>query len=116
MFAVGVGFVARKDFVPLVGWNRVFGSGVIPGGAVGIVDDVFDFSLGGADWLRDSLLHTFLLGHEFGIAAEQNVGTTASHVGGDSDHALASGLGNDFRLALVILGVEHNVADSLLQI
>ena len=68
----------------------------------------------GADRLRDSLLHTFLLGHEFGVSAEQNVGPAASHVGGDRDHAFASRLRHNLRFALVILRVQDDVLDSLL--
>ena len=47
--------------------------------------------------------------HELGIAAEQNVGTAAGHVGGDRDRALAAGLRHDVGFALVILGVQHFV-------
>ena len=61
----------------------------------------------------DSLLHAFLLGHELGIAAEQNVGAAAGHVSGDGDHAFASGLGDDFGFALVVLGIQHHVLDAL---
>ena len=64
--------------------------------------------------MRDSLLHAFLLGHEFGVAAEQDVGTAACHVGGDRDHALASGLRHNLGFALVILGIQHDVLDALL--
>ena len=71
----------------------------------------FDFALRGADRLRDSLLHAFLFGHEFGIAAEQNVGAAARHVGGDGDHAFASGLRDNFRFALVILGIQTTWLD-----
>ena len=42
-----------------------------------------------------ALLHQFLAGHEFRVAAEQNVGTAAGHVGGDGDHAEAACLGDD---------------------
>ena len=48
-------------------------------------------------------------GHEFRIAAEQNVGAAAGHVGGDGDHALAAGLSDDLGFLLVELGVEHDV-------
>src|ERR1700674_1093898 len=44
-----------------------------------------------------------------GIAAEHDVGAAARHVGGDGDGALASGLGDDRGLTLVVLGVEHDV-------
>ena len=54
-----------------------------------------------------------LLGHELGIAAQQNVGAAAGHVGGDGDHAQASGLGDDLGFPLVELGVQHDVPDAL---
>src|SRR5690606_20608085 len=41
------------------------------------------------------------------VAAEDNVGTTASHVGGDRHRTGTAGLGNDDRLALVLLGIQH---------
>ncbi len=47
------------------------------------------------------------------VAAEQDVGTAAGHVGGDGDHAEASGLGDDLGFLLVELGVEDDVADAL---
>ena len=49
---------------------------------------------------------------ELGVAAEQDVGAAAGHVGGDGDRALAAGLGDDRRLALVVLGVQHVVRDA----
>ncbi len=48
-------------------------------------------------------------GHDFGIAAEDDIGAAAGHVGGDGDGALAPGLGHDLGLTLVMLGVEHLV-------
>ena len=63
----------------------------------------------GANWLGNSLLHALLLGHEFGIAAEQNVGSAARHVGGNRDGGFASGLGYDFGFALVLLSVQNPV-------
>ena len=54
-----------------------------------------------------------LFEHEVGIAAEQNVGAAAGHVRGDGHGALASGLGDDFRFAFVLLGVEHVVLDAV---
>ncbi len=68
--------------------------------------------MGYAELLGDALLHALLLGHEFGIAAQQDVGSAARHVGSDGDHAFAAGLGDDFRFLLVILGVEHNVLNA----
>ena len=72
-----------------------------------------DGAFGHAERAGAALLHQFLAGHEFGIAAEQNVGTAAGHVGGDGDHAEAAGLRDVFGFALVQLGVEHHVADAL---
>src|ERR1035437_4062252 len=109
MFLVGVSFVAGKQFVPLIGRDRVFIASIVPDRAVGIVDLSFDLALRGADRLRDSLLHAFLLGHELGVTAKQNVGATTGHVGGDGDRAFASGLRDNFRFALVKLRVQHDV-------
>src|ERR1700687_3599343 len=108
MFLVVVGFIARKNLVPLVGGNRVLVARVIPNRAVGIVDLGFDLALRSADGLRNSLLHAFLLGHEFGVAAQQNIGAAACHVGGDGDRAFASGLRHNFRFALVELRVQDD--------
>ena len=58
-----------------------------------------DFALCGTQGLGQAFLNALLLGHEFWIAAEQNVGTAACHVGGDRDRAFAAGLGDDFRFA-----------------
>ena len=49
-----------------------------------------------------------------GVAAKQDIGTTASHVRRDGNSALATRLGNDLRLTLVELGVEDVVLDSAL--
>ena len=48
------------------------------------------------------------------VAAKYDVSTAARHVGGDGDHAGASSLGDNFRLLLVVLGVQHFVIDLLL--
>ena len=40
-------------------------------------------------------LRSWSSGHELGVAAEQNVGTAAGHVGGDGDGGFAAGLGDD---------------------
>ena len=47
-----------------------------------------------------------------GIAAQDDVGAAAGHVGGDGHGAFAAGLGDDLGLALVILGVQHFVLDA----
>ena len=41
-----------------------------------------------------------------GVAAEQDVRTTAGHVRGDGDRANASGLRHNVRLALMVLRVQ----------
>src|SRR5204862_4061291 len=46
------------------------------------------------------------------VAAEQDVGAAARHVGRDRDGPLTAGLGDDLGLALVVLGVQDLVADS----
>src|SRR5579864_4542027 len=114
MLNVGLLLVAVEGLVPLLGRHYIFVAAVIPNGHVGVVDAGLHFALGRAQRLRDSLLHAFLLGHEFGVAAEQNVGTAAGHVGGNRDHALASGLRHNLGFALVILGIQHDVLDALL--
>ena len=50
-------------------------------------------------------------GHELGVAAEDDVGAAAGHVGGDRHAALPAGLGDDLGLALVVLGVQDLVRD-----
>ena len=47
------------------------------------------------------------------IAAQQNVGAAAGHVGRDGDRALASRLRHDLGFVLVILGVQHHVLHAL---
>ena len=55
------------------------------------------------------------LAHQLvGVAAQQDVGTTTGHVGGDGHGAVASGLGNDVGLAFMVLGVEDLVCDAAL--
>ena len=46
------------------------------------------------------------------IAAEQDVDAAAGHVGGDRHRARAARLGDDPRLTLVLLGVQHLVRDA----
>src|SRR5208282_2871684 len=48
------------------------------------------------------------------VAAEENVGSAAGHVGGNGDGALAPRLRNNLRFALVVLGVQHLVRNSRL--
>ena len=72
-----------------------------------------DGAFGCGDGAGGLALDEVLAGHELGVAAEQDVGTAAGHVGGDGDHAEASGLGDDLGFLLVELGVEHDVANVL---
>ena len=51
------------------------------------------------------------LAHQLvGVAAQQDVGTTTGHVGSDGHGAVASGLGNDMSLALVMLALRTSCA------
>src|SRR5581483_7601527 len=68
-----------------------------------------DSAFGSADGARLAALYQLLAGHELGIAAEQNVGAAAGHVGGDRHHAQPASLRYDLRLALMELGIEHHV-------
>jgi hypothetical protein len=52
--------------------------------------------------------------HELRVAAQDDVGSTAGHVGRDGDRALAAGLRDHVGLALVLLGIEHAVRDAFL--
>ena len=55
------------------------------------------------------------LAHQLvGVTAQQDVGTTAGHVGSDGHGAIATSLGHDMGLALVVLGVEDLVRDTAL--
>src|SRR5438876_544626 len=102
-------FLAIENLVPLIRGNNVFVPSVVPDCSPTVFLGTFDFALRGANWLGDSLLHALLLGHEFWVAAEQDVGSTAGHVGGDRYGGFASGLGNDFGFALVLLSVQNPV-------
>ena len=64
--------------------------------------------------LGDLLGERLLPRHELGVAAEQDVGAAAGHVGGDRDGALAAGLRDDLGLLRVVLGVQHDVRDAAL--
>ena len=56
------------------------------------------------------------LGHELGVAAQHDIGTTACHVGCNGNGTLFAGLRHDLGLALVVLCVQHvEVAGVFLQ-
>ena len=52
--------------------------------------------------------------HVLGVAAEQDVGAAAGHVGGDRDVVLAAGLRDDLGFLRVVLRVQHDVLDAAL--
>jgi hypothetical protein len=62
--------------------------------------------------LGDLVGERLLPRHELGIAAQQDVGAAARHVGRDRHRVLASGLGDDFRFLCVILGVQHDMLEA----
>ena len=106
MLPVGLDFEAAEDLVPLVAAHAV---------ELVVVREVIEVLVGhvlglfGGQALGQLVLQAGVLGHELGVAAQQNVGAAAGHVGGDRDRALAAGLRHDGRLALVILGVQDLV-------
>ncbi len=62
--------------------------------------------------LGDLLGQRLLPRHELGVAAEQDVGAAAGHVGRDRDRVLAPGLGDNLRFLRVVLRVEDDVLDA----
>ena len=50
--------------------------------------------------------------HELGVTSQLDIGTTASHVGGDGNRALGTSLGYNHSLAGMVFGIEHLVPDS----
>src|SRR5690606_14025922 len=54
----------------------------------------------------------FLPGHEVGVAAQDDVGAAARHVGGDGHGPFAARLGYDFGFPVVVLGVQHLVGNA----
>ena len=87
----------RRPFRELVGELRVLGLHVCSADA------------DGAQMLAD-----IIVGHGLGIAAEQDVGTTAGHVGRDGHGTLATRLCNDLGLTLMVLGIQNLMVDAAL--
>ena len=109
VFGVGLRLEAREDLVPLVAAHPV--ELVVVREVVELlVADVLDFLFGQP--LGHLFLQAGVLGHELRVAAQQNVGAAAGHVGGNRHRALAPGLRHDQRLALVVLGVQDFVPDA----
>jgi hypothetical protein len=67
---VGLFLVAAENLSPFVRRNRVFIAVVVEDGSRAVFLRTLNLALSHAQLLRDSLLHQFLLGHEFGIAPE----------------------------------------------
>src|ERR1700680_2456230 len=109
VFFVGLLFVAVEGFGPLVGRNNVFVPVVVKYRGLAVFLWAFNLALRNPNSLRDSLLHQLLLGHEFWIAAKQNVGAAPRHIGRDRDHTVTSSLRHNFGLALMELGVQDYV-------
>src|SRR5882762_9492292 len=112
MFLIGRGLMLPESFFPLGFGDHILAALVIEKKVFFVVDGGNDLALGFANGLGETLLYAFLLGEKFGIATQQDIRTTARHIRGDGDGAFASGLGYDFRFALVKLGVENNMADA----
>ena len=69
----------------------------------------------GADlFLGASRLAHFVLCHEFGVAAEHNVGSASRHVGRDGDGGKFSRLCDDLGFFFMIFCVEHRMRNSVL--
>ena len=77
---------------------------LVPGGLV---------LLRGLDRVQAALAQPHV-GEEVDVAAQHDVGAAAGHVGGHRDRAAPARLGDDARLLLVVLGVEHVVRDAAL--
>src|ERR1019366_8502085 len=106
MFGVGELLVGGEDLVPHVAAHAI--ELLVVGEVVEVlVGNELGIFLGQA--LSDLFLEALVLGHELGVAAEQDVGTAAGHVGGDGNGVLAAGLGDNAGFAFVILGVEDLV-------
>ena len=67
--------------------------------------------------IRDSFgdlgVHQIFPGHGLRVAAQHDVGTTTSHVGGNGDGVGFAGLGHNGRFFFMVFGVEHLVLDAL---
>ena len=106
---VGLGLVGREDALVLGPLHAIEAVEVIEVDEVRVVDELL-LSLGQP--LDNLIAQRLLPRHELGVAAEQNVGAAASHVGGDRHRGLAAGLRDDLRFLRVELGVQHDVLDA----
>ncbi len=109
VFGICIFLIARENLVPLVHRTLVFGPAVIEDDGVRAVLLQDYLAACFAQRLSNSLLDCFLAGHKLSVAAQQNVGAAACHVGGNGHRAHAAGLRHDLGFTLVILGVQHHV-------
>src|SRR5258708_5858707 len=112
MFLIRRDLMLAEGFFPLRFRHDKLAALVVEEKIFFVVDSSNNLALRLANRLRQAFLDAFLLGQKFRVAAEQDVRAAASHIGGDGDGALASGLGHDFGFALVKLGVENYVANA----
>ena len=109
VFLIGVLLVGRIQFGPSIVAHAI---------ELLVVREVVEVLVGHelgfvlAQPLRHLLLQALVLGHELGVAAQQNVGTAAGHVRGNCHRVLAARLRHNAGFALVILGVQHLVPDT----
>ena len=106
---IAVGFVTRVHLVP--GFER---DTIVHVGTLEVVETIVGDETGFmfVDGFGDRLFDGLFLGEEIGVAAKENVGTAAGHVGGDGNAGVAAGLSDDVGFAFVILGVQHFVLDA----
>ncbi len=106
VFRVRLRLEPRKQLVPLVAPHPV---------ELVVVREVIEMFVGDIlrlvfrQPLRQLFLQAGVLGHKFRVAAQQDVGAAAGHVGRNRHHALAPGLRHNRRFPLVVLRVQHLV-------
>ena len=107
---VVLGIALRLEVLedPLIGGLRhpVEGVEMVEVGELLVLDEAL-LALGQP--LGDLLGQALLARHELGVAAEQDVGAAAGHVGRDRHRALAAGLRDELGFLGVVLRVEHDV-------
>src|SRR5258708_8219307 len=94
VLGLGGGFVSGDSGVPggLRGFELL--AGVVEADHAG-TGDGRDGSFSSGDGAGLGLADEVLAGNELGVAAEENVGAAAGHVGGDRDHTGAAGLSDE---------------------
>src|ERR1019366_1403719 len=89
MFQVGKRLIGGKELVPDIAADTI--ELLVVGEVVKVLVG-HEPSLFLAQALGDLLLEALVLGHELGVAAGQDVGAAAGHVGGNGDGVLTAGL------------------------